>query len=222
MTPTRLGTNGATQTSGWLPNPASRAPASTVAASTRCGATLTLATRSPRVDHLPVERGEDLERVDPVEALEVGDPDVERRPAASASRSTRLCDRAALGQVRAGHRGRQPERGLVLVELAGLGDEDADRIARLGRRRGPPGRRRSSRRPFDQRVAADHEVARQDRAGQPGRRAPARGDAMDLHAVWLAGRSVADLAPQRGLDRAAGVDDGHARPGTRGRRGCRC
>ena len=120
-----------TRAGGCRSRPAAR-PRRPCAASTRCGATLTLATRSPLRHDLAVEGGEDLERVDPVEPLEVGDPDVERR------RRPRRGGRPGSATGRAGsrpgpgHRRRQPERGLVLVQLARLGDEDADRVAGLG------------------------------------------------------------------------------------------
>ena len=101
------------------------------AASTTCGATLTLATRSPRADDLAVEGREDLERVDPVEALEVGDPDVEHAGGLGQEVDPAL-RRTARIEAGPGHRRRQPERGIVLVELARLDDEDAERLARLG------------------------------------------------------------------------------------------
>ena len=85
---------------------------------------MTLATRSPRRDDLAVERGEHLERVDPVDALELGDADVQDAGRLGDQVDPAL-DRAARGQARPGDRGRQPERGVVLVELARLGDEDA-------------------------------------------------------------------------------------------------
>ncbi len=44
-----------------------------------------------------------------------------------------------------------------------------------------------SRRPLTQRAAADPHIAREDGTGQPGRGAPARVEAKDLHADgWLA------------------------------------
>ena len=151
-----------------------RAPASTIAASTRCGATLTLATRSPRRDDLAVEDGEDLERVDPVEPLEVGDPDVD--------------DAVDLGQqVDAGSRpGRAssspgPATAVASRSAAssswsspGSGNEDADRISPARPRRAPRGRPAVSRRPFDQRSPGDGQVARQDRPDQARGHAPTR------------------------------------------------
>ncbi len=89
MTPTRRGRNGATQTIGRLPKSANRAPASTVAASTRWGAILTLATRSP------------FSTTWPSNAVKTSSGSIRlsrsssamrtlRTPAASARRSTRL------------------------------------------------------------------------------------------------------------------------------------
>ena len=94
--------------------------------------------------------------------------------------------RTALDEVGAGHRGRQPERRIVLVELARLDDDDAERLARLG-----AGERdqvvRAQPAALDPAGGADPHVAREDGTGQPGRGAPARGDAKDLHAAgWLA------------------------------------
>ena len=78
-----------------------------------------------RLDDLAVEDGEHLERIDPVEPLEVGDPDVHARP--GARRAGRPGSGPGRATVRPGPATAvgEPERGLVLVELAGLGDEDA-------------------------------------------------------------------------------------------------
>ena len=120
MTPTRLGTNGATQTSGWLPKPASRAPGVDDRRLDEVGRDLDARDEVAAPDDLAVEGREDLERVDPVEALEVGDPDVERRRPTSASRSTRLWAGPRDRQPRPGDGRRQTQRRLVLVQLARL------------------------------------------------------------------------------------------------------
>ena len=128
-TPTRRAANGATQTSGCEPKPAMRAPASTTAASTTCGATLTLATRSPFSTIWPSKTREDLERVQPVEPLELRDPDVDDTGGRGDEVQTALI-RAADIQAGAGDGLGQADGGLVLVEFAGLGDEDRDRSSR--------------------------------------------------------------------------------------------
>ena len=132
--------NGATQTSGRLPKPASRAPASTIAASTRCGATLTLATRSPRRDDLAIEDREHLERIDPVEPLEIGDPDVEHAVGCGDQVDPAL-GRAA--DVRPGPATAAASRSAASSSWSSpaSGHEDRDRPARL---RGGRGASRSS------------------------------------------------------------------------------
>ena len=120
------GTNGATQTSGWLPKPAIRAPASTIAGVDDVRRDLDARDEIARRDDLAVERGEDLERVDPVEPLELRDPDVEDARRAAARRSTRLWFGPRTVEARARRRPSASRmRRLVLVELAGLGDEHA-------------------------------------------------------------------------------------------------
>ena len=70
-----------------------------------------------RRDDLAVEHGEDLERVDPVDPLQVGDADVQ-----DARRLGEQVDpalgRPADGQAGPGDGGGEPEGGVVLVELA--------------------------------------------------------------------------------------------------------
>ena len=220
MTPTRRGRNGATQTSGRLPNPRHARARVDGRGVHEVRRDLDARDEVAARDDLAVERGEDLERVDPVEALELGDADVEDARGLGEQVDPALV-RAADRQAGPGHRGREPDGRLVLVELARLGDEDADRVARIGAL--PIAARSSalSRRPFDQRSPP---IVRSRARTAPTRRAGTRRPGVTrwtcTRVVW---RSVpADLAPQRGLDRASCVDDGHRAFGSRGRRGCRC
>jgi hypothetical protein len=131
------------------------------------------------VDDLAIEDREHLERVDAVEPLEIPDPDVDHAGGGGQQVDAAL-RRPALGQPGAGHRSGQPEPGLVLVELAWLGDDDTDRFAWIGGREGRQvvGGQAPALLPAR---PGDDEVARQDRAREPGRRAPPWGDALDLH-----------------------------------------
>ena len=70
-TPTRRATNGATHTIGWLPKPAIRAPASTTAAVDDVRRDLHAGHEVAALDDLAVEDREHLERVEPVEPLEL-------------------------------------------------------------------------------------------------------------------------------------------------------
>ena len=85
----------------------------------------------PGIDDLAVEDREDLQRVNPVEPLEFGDPDVDD--------ARRGCDEidSTLGrppddQPRPGDRGRKAQSRVVLVELAGFRYENGDRVAGIG------------------------------------------------------------------------------------------
>ena len=131
ITPTRLGTNGATQTSGWLPKPGEPRTLVDRGRLDEVRRDLDARDEVAPFDDLAVEHGEDLERVDPVEPLELGDADVEHAGGVGDEVDPAL-DRTALGQPGSGHGGGKTEGGLVLVELARLRDEDADRIARIG------------------------------------------------------------------------------------------
>ena len=167
MTPTRLGTNGATHTIGRLPKSASRAPGIHGRGVDEVRRDLHAGDEIARLDDLAVERGEDLERVDPVEPLELGDPDVEDAGGLGEQVDPAL-GRAAHGQPGARHGRRQAEGRIVLVELPGLGDEDGDRIAGLARGergqvvRGQPAALRPA-------LAGDGQVARQDGPDQARR-----------------------------------------------------
>ena len=76
------------------------------------------------VDDLAVEGGEHFERIDPVDPLELGDPDVEHARERSEQVHPAL-GRSADRQARPGDGRGQAERRIVLVELAGLRHQDA-------------------------------------------------------------------------------------------------
>ena len=82
-------------------------------------------------DDLAVEGGEHLERVDPVDALEGRDPDVEHAVDGGDEIDPAL-GRATDRQSRPGDRGREAQARLVLVELVGTRDEHRHRVARFG------------------------------------------------------------------------------------------
>ena len=180
MTPTRPGMNGATHTSGWPANRATRAPSSTVAASTRCGRDLHAGHEVALVDDLAIERGEHLERIDPVDPLELGDPDVEHARKRGQQVHPAL-GRSTDRQARTGDGRGQAQRGIVLVEFAGLGDEDGHRRPVIGGREDvqvvggqPPALRPA--------VIADRQVPREDGADQARRGTAAWRDPFEPHA----------------------------------------
>ena len=92
--------------------------------------------------------------------------------------------RAADVQVRAGDRTGQPQRRIVLVQLAGLDHEDRHGRSCLG---GGEGEQVSSGQPatLDPALPADLEVAGEDRPHQRRRRASTGSDSLDTHAGTL-------------------------------------
>ena len=80
---------------------------------------------------LPIEAGEDLERVDAVDPLEVRDVDVEDACVRREQVDPALHG-AAAGQAAPADGIGEPCRGFVLVHLAGFEDEDRDRLAKVG------------------------------------------------------------------------------------------
>ena len=179
-TPTRRATNGATHTIGWLPKPAMRAPASTTLASTRCGAILTLATRSPRSTICPSKTVNTSSGIEPVDPLELGDPDRDD-PIGRRDQVEPALIGAAHLEARSGDRLGEAQRRLVLVQLV--------RRRRSAPLTGGPGSAAASasRSSADQpptlrpALAADRQVAGEDRARQPAGRAPTRDDPLDAH-----------------------------------------
>ena len=86
---------------------------------------------------LAVEDREHLERIDPIEALERRQPDMDDAVGGGEQVDPAL-GRAAQGRAGARHGVGEPAGGLVFVEIARLEDQDGDgraRVARLGARR---------------------------------------------------------------------------------------
>ena len=180
MTPTRRGRKGATQTIGRLPKSANRAPASTVAASTRWGAILTLATRSPFSTTWPsnaVKTSSGSMRLSRSSSA----MRTLRTPAASARRSTRLWTgpgssapdrrrpRRDASRRRPRATPRVPARGRVTGSPASAAASAARSSALEAPALGPA-------------LAGDRQVTRQDRPDEARRGALPRRDALDLHA----------------------------------------
>ena len=202
-TPTRRGTNGGdphdrlrcrTRRSARRPR---RSPASTT-----CGATLTLATRSPFSTTWPsntVKTSSGSSRLSRSSSATC----TLTTPAAAATRSSRLWFGPRTSRFGPGDGLRQADRGVVLVQLAGLGHDDRDRRSQVGRGRAPAGRPRDSRRPLTS--AAPPTVRSRVRtppASLAGH-APTRSDPLDAHAGPPARQAAS----------------GRARPRSRG--GCR-
>ena len=166
-------------------------------------------------DHLAVEHREHLERVDPIDAFDERRPDVDD----AGGRGDQVhpaFGRSADDQARSGDGRGQPLGGLVLVDVAGLHDDqrDAGRVDRpraaldpgagSGQRGKVGGGEPTALRPA---LAVDHEVARQHRPGEVRSRGAARDDPFEPHPP---GGSVA--GGERRLDRPARLDPGHLRP----------
>ena len=172
-----------------------------------------------------VEPGEDLERIDPVEPLELGGPDVED-PVVRRQQVDPALDGPAPAQTRARDGIRQPERRVVLVQIAGLEDDDRDRADPERRVRRPC---RRGRRPRAAGPSPSGCRRPRGRAPGPPPREPRAGggpasDARAAPAVdpWS--------EPGRGRSAAAGQAPPRSRascrrrpspPGTRCRHGCR-
>ena len=134
-----------------------------------------------RGDDRAVEPGEHLERVDPVEPLQLGRPDVEDAVVRGEEIDPAL-DRSAPGQPRAADGVGQAERGVVLVEIARLEDDDRHRPdperrisgPRLEIGRGQPAALRPA-------GPADGQVTREDGADEPIGRATTRRQTLEPH-----------------------------------------
>ncbi len=140
-------------------------------------------------DHLAVEQGEDLHRVDPVESLDEGAPNVDHAVHRGEQVHPAL-GRAARRQARSGDGRRESERRLVLVEVARLHDEHGDPVAcqaAVPAHDDDPGRGKRVQVGAGQPPAlgpagtADGEVPGEDRPGQVNRRAAARDDPFEPH-----------------------------------------
>ena len=112
---------------------------------------------------------------------------------------------AAAGQAAPGDRVGEPCRGFVLVHLAGLEDEERDRLAKVGVAQldevvlgHAPALRPA--------LVTDLQVAGEDRADKTGGRAPAGRDPFEAHPFPFV---VSGAAAEGGLDRATGMDHGH-------------
>ena len=166
-------------------------------------------------DDLAIEGGEDLQRVDPVDAFEVGDPDVEDAVGLGDEIDPAL-RRATDGQSGSGDGRGETQRRVVLVELAGLGNEDGDRVAGLGRgqRSEIVGAQAPALRPAG---PGDGQVTGEDRPSQT------RGRASPGVTRWTCtpGRRTISRV-ERGLPRShGGCRRRPSRSDSRGRRGCR-
>ena len=162
-----------------------------------------------RADDLAVEHGEHFERIDPVQALQGGDPDADDAVGGGQQVDATLV-RAAQGRARAGDRSGETAARFVLVQVAGFHDEDGD-VNRLagGHAAQPrpavalmPGRRHDlevcagESPPLRPALAADREVARQHGADQNRIRPLAQGDTSRAHAQMLvAVRGVPGTSP---------------------------
>src|SRR5262245_11240241 len=132
------------------------------------------------LDDLAVEHREDLERVEAVEPFELGDEDVDDARGRGDEVEPALV-RAADVEVRAGDGASQPDRGVVLVKLSRLDDDDADRRPGIG---AGDGREVVGAQPATLRPAfpGDRQVAREDGPFQASGGAPTKGDPLDAHA----------------------------------------
>ena len=157
---------------------------------------------------LAVEDREHLERIEPVDALELRDEDVDDAVGGGHEVEAALV-RAADVQVRAGDGTGQPQRRVVLVQLAGLDHEDRHGRSGLGGREGEEvlGAQPAT---LDPALPADLEVAGEDRPVQRRRRASTGSDSLDTHAGTLRVRAVLG-ATERGIDGATGVHHRHPR-----------
>ena len=166
MTPTRRGSNAATQTSGRRPECANRMPCRHDRLLDEVRRDLHAPDKLAGRDDLPVEDREHLQGVDPVEPLEVRDTDV-HDPANRGHEVDPALRRPARRQTRSADRGGETDRRLVLVELAPLGDQNGQRLARV--RRADCGevfiRKPAALRPA---LAADGDVAGEDGARRAG------------------------------------------------------
>ena len=144
-------------------------PRSTIAAGTTCGATLTDATSWPAATTDPSSAVNTSSGSIRSSSSTSRDADVEHaRRARPGGRPGSRWGRAA-SRPGAAHRGGEPERRLVLVEVAGLHDQHGDGSprARPGRRRrAPRGRPRRAAGPSTSASPRDAQVAREDGAGQ--------------------------------------------------------
>src|SRR5206468_11383102 len=129
---------------------------------------------------LAVERGEDLERVDPVEPLQCANPHVEDTRSRGDQVEPTL-GRAAALQVWPGNRVSELDGGIVFVDVSRFHDDErADLTLERRKPREVIGRETP---PLGPALPSDHEVARDDRTLQGGqaRGRQARAPALEPH-----------------------------------------
>ena len=172
----------------------------------------------------PIERGEHLERVDPVEQLHLAGPDVQDARVRRDEVHAALVGSALL-EARAADGGGEPQGRLVLVEVARLHDEHGDGVdSDLGGIRGRQRRQVGGRElpTLPPSSAAHAQVARQHGAGQLTGGRAARDDPLEPHPLVRGVRtplSPRGRAPPGSRDACTRSP---SRTGTRRRRGCRC
>ena len=158
------------------------------------------------LDDLAVEDREDLERIEPIDALELRHEHLDHAVGRGDEVEPALV-RPADVEVGASDGLREADRRVVLVQLAGLRHQHRDRRSRIGRgeRQQVIGREPAT---LDPALAADRQVAGQDPVNEPPGYAPARSDLLDAHA-WRSFPS--GETGERGFDRAPRIDGCHAR-----------
>ena len=134
-TPTRRWPNGETHTTGWLPNPARRAAASMTAGVDDVRRDLDARHEVALLDDLAVEDREHLERIEPIDAIQLGDEHRDDAVGRGDEVEPALV-RTADVQIRAGDGLREPDRRVILVQLARLDDEHGHRRPGIGRSEG--------------------------------------------------------------------------------------
>ncbi len=132
-----------------------------------------------RLHDLPVEHREDLERIEPVEPLELGDLDVDHARGRGDEVEAALVGPTHV-EVRARNGLREADGGLVLVQLAGLGHDDRDRRSQV---RGGQGEQviRAETAALAPAAPADGQVTGQHASGEAAGHASTRGDPLDAH-----------------------------------------
>ena len=118
-TPTRRRPNGETQTTGWLPKPAKSSRRIDDAGVDDVRRDLDARHEIALLDDLAVEDREDLERIEPVDPLQLGDEHRDDAVARGDQVEPALV-RAADVEIRPGDGLCEADRGVVLVQLAGL------------------------------------------------------------------------------------------------------
>jgi hypothetical protein len=134
-------------------------------------------------DDRAVQAGEDLEGIEAVQPFEITRSDVDDAVVGRDQIDTAL-DGPARGEALPRHDRGEPERSLVLVEIAVLRDDDGDAVINAPRRRCHEGVQVGRRQPPALRPAgaAHDEVTRKHRPDKIRRRAPASRQSLETHA----------------------------------------